>query len=169
MKNSQYSDLNKLNPYFFHSQQFWRKVSPGIGFSGSMMLGAPNLQLSWPIHGLQDGCSYSRHHIHINSGEREERRDPRMLHIFYKERQSISYAQQMSPCLSLAEPQSLNNLSTLCIKDGDQSRSLEISVGLDKPHPIFWALHKHPWVLCDQWEMKPRNDNFPPPNGLEWI
>ena len=32
MKNSQYSDLNKLDAYFFtHNKKFWRKVSPEIG------------------------------------------------------------------------------------------------------------------------------------------
>lgn len=54
MKNSQYSDLNKLNPYFFHSQQEVLEESESWNwFSGSMMLGAPNLQLSWPIHGCK--------------------------------------------------------------------------------------------------------------------
>lgn len=60
-----------------------------------------------------------------------------MLHTFYKERQSISYAPSRSPLTSHWPVQSLNDLSTPCIKEGDQSRSLEISVGLDKTTSNF--------------------------------
>lgn len=106
-----------------------------------MMLGPPNLQFSWPV---LHGCKMAALIPDITSilTQEKERKTggPKMLHTFYKERQSISYAPSRSPLASHWPVQSLNDLSTPCIKEGDQSRSLEISVELDKTISNFLSI-----------------------------
>lgn len=142
MKNSQYSDLNKLDAYFFtHNKKFWRKVSPGIGSVaqwcwGHQICSSPGLFFMvarWLL-------LFQTSHPYLLRRKRGGGGGPKMLHTFYKERQSISYAPSRSPLTSHWPVQSLNDLSIPCIKEGDQSRSLEISVELDKTISNFLSI-----------------------------
>lgn len=105
---------------------------------------------------LQDGCSYSRHHIHINSGEREEEGVLRFCIHFIRKGKAYPMHPAEVPLPLIGQYNHLTICPPLASRKVIKAEVWKFLLGWTKPHPIFWALHKHPWVLCDQWEMKPQ-------------